>query len=383
MTAGPLAGLRIVDLTTVIMGPMATSLLGDLGAEVIKVEAPSGDINRRMGRALSDDQSELSLNLNRNKHGVVLDLKAQPGRDALFDLVRGADAFVTNMRPASLRRLGITSQRLRECKPELVVVTAQGYASDSDQADAPAYDDIVQAASGFAGLPLHVKGGQGGEPAFAPYVAGDKIIALYIVIGVLAGIRQRSATGRGGDVEVPMVDALMSFNLVENLAGLTALEQPGAFGWPRTTAGRRALFRAADAWITVLPYTDRNWKDFFGLIDRADLGDDARFATLSARATHMAELIELVAPSFAGRTAAAWLADCAELDVPAALVKDPVDVVSDDYAWTSGVLKVADHPAVGEYRRMTTPIRFDGAIPDPGLPAPGLPAPATPAPPSR
>lgn len=375
MTTGPLAGLRILDLTTVIMGPMATSLLGDLGAEVIKVEAPSGDINRRMGRALSDDQSELSLNLNRNKRSVVLDLKSEAGRDALFDLVRGADAFVTNMRPGSLARAGISSRRLREVNAELVFVTAQGYASDSDQADAPAYDDIVQAASGFAGLPLHVNGARGGEPAFAPYVAGDKIIALYIVIGVLAGLHQRRVTGRGGEVEVPMVDTLMSFNLVENLAGLTAIGRPGEFGWPRTMAGRRALFRAADAWITVLPYTDRNWKDFFGLLGREDLADDTRFATLASRTTHMAELIELIGPSIAGRRAAAWLADCAELDVPAALVKDPADVVSDDYAWAGGVLKLAHHPAVGEYRRLTTPIRFDGAIPDPGFPAPALPTP--------
>jgi crotonobetainyl-CoA:carnitine CoA-transferase CaiB-like acyl-CoA transferase len=372
MTTGPLAGLRVVDLTTVIMGPMATSLLGDLGAEVIKVEAPSGDINRRMGRALSPDQSELSLNLNRNKRSVVLDLKTDSDREALFDLVRGADAFVTNLRPGSLARVGITSRRLLDLYPELVFVTAQGYASDSDQADAPAYDDIVQAASGFAGLSLHVDGAQSSEPAFAPYVAGDKIIALYIVIGLLAGVQRRGATGRGGEVEVPMVDTLMSFNLVENLAGLTALDQPGEFGWARTTAGRRALYRAADAWITVLPYTDRNWKDFFGLLGREDLADDARFATLSSRTTHMAELIDIIAPSIATRTAAAWLADCAELDVPAALVKDPAEVVSDEYAWNSGVLKIADHPSVGTYRRLTTPIRFDGAVSDPGHPAPAL-----------
>ncbi|MER7011624.1 CoA transferase [Saccharopolyspora sp. NPDC000359] len=372
MTTGPLSGLRVVDLTTVIMGPMATSLLGDLGAEVVKVESPAGDINRRMGRVLSGDQSELSLNLNRNKRSAVLDLKSESGRDALLELVRGADAFVTNMRPASLARLGITPSRLRELNPELVFVTAQGYASDSDQADAPAYDDIVQAASGFAGLSLHVDGAQG-EPAFAPYVAGDKITALYIVIGLLAGVHQREVTGRGSEVEVPMVDTLMSFNLVENLAGLTALAQPGGFGWARTTAGRRALYRAADAWITVLPYTDRNWADFFGLLGRTDLADDERFATLASRTAHMPELIDTISPEIARRTAAAWLADCAALDVPAALVKDPAEVISDEYAWASGVLKLAEHPTVGQYRRMTTPIRFDGTAPDPGLPAPALP----------
>lgn len=368
MGNGPLSGLRIIDLTSVIMGPMATVILGDLGAEVIKVESPTGDVNRTMGRSVGVGQSELSLNINRNKSSVVLDLKSDEGHRRLMDLIVDADVFVTNMRPRALRRLGISYDDLRAVNDRLIYCAMHGFNSDSALADAPAYDDVVQGESGLAGLPTHVDG----KPQFAPYLAGDKISALYVAIAILAANSERLNSGSGSFVEVPMVDVLMSFNLVENLAGQTVLDQPADFGWSRTLTLTRAMYSAADGWVIILPYSDTNWEHFFELIDRTDLVDDERFANLTSRTANMEDLIREVAPHIGGHTVDFWIDHCSALDIPVTRVKDPEQVIEDPYAWEAGVVSLANHPEIGAYRRLSTPIRFNGVIPDNPGHAPSL-----------
>ncbi|WP_308259269.1 CoA transferase [Pseudonocardia sp. H11422] len=353
-TPGPLDGLRIVDLTTVIMGPYAAAILGDLGADVIKVEEPAGDMARGIGPRRHPGMSGLALNLNRNKRSVAVNLKAPEGRAVLADLVRGADAVLTNLRPASRERLGLTYEGLAAVNPGVVLCTAQAFRTGSDVENLAAYDDIVQARSGLTSLYQRA----GGEQGYAPFVVADKVCGLTVVYSLLAALLHRQRTGEGQWVDVPMVDTMIAFNLVEHLNGHTFEPPEGGFGWSRVLTANRRPQRTADGWVCLLPYSDRNWRDFFDHIGRPELGDDPRFGSIDGRHANMAELLDLVAEAATGRTTAEWLEFCARVSIPATPVVDLEDVPDDPYVREGGLVTTATHPSEGRYRTVSTPARF-------------------------
>jgi crotonobetainyl-CoA:carnitine CoA-transferase CaiB-like acyl-CoA transferase len=353
-TPGALHGVRVIDLASVVMGPYATQIMGDFGADVIKVEAPAGDSTRRTVPRRHEGMGALALNVNRNKRSIALDLKTEAGHRAFLDLVRDADVLVTNMRPGALERLGVDYDRLAEVNPKLVYCNAQGFRSDSDRAGLAAYDEIVQASSGMADLMRRATG----TPTYAPTILADKVCALTIVYSVLAALVHQRATGQGQRVEVPMTDTLLAFNLVEHLSGHTFEPPEGPIGFNRSmTPGHRAV-RTRDGWACILPYSEKNIRDFFTAAGRPDLAEDPRFADPAARGRHYGELYDEVGKIANERTTAEWEKLCAEHSIPFAPVLALEDAEHDPYFTESGLLRVAEHPTEGSYRQIGSPVRF-------------------------
>src|SRR5215475_11281739 len=253
--AGPLDSVRVLDLTSVVMGPLATQILGDLGADVITVESRDGDINRTMSSGPVRGLSGVSLNLLRNKRNVQIDLSRPEGRDAVLRIASGCDVFVTNLRPASLRRAGLDYPAVAAVRPDIVYCQATGFPSDSAEADKPAFDDIIQAASGvpdlmrLAGLP----------PALVPMLLADKVCGLVVAYAVIAALFHRERTGQGQRTEIPMLDAMRAFTLVEHGASAIPVPPRGPAGYPRILTPLRATVATADGWIAIQPHRDEQW----------------------------------------------------------------------------------------------------------------------------
>ena len=346
---GPLTGVRVLDLSTVIMAPYATQLLGDLGADVVKVESGSGDGSRVMGGGPHPELSGIALNLHRNKRSISLDLKAEGGREVFLRLLDDSDVLVTNLRPGPLARLGLAYDDVSPTRPGLVYCQAQGFRSDGSEADKPAYDDIIQAVTGMPALQADTLG----PTAFFPSIIGDKVAGLTIALGVVAALLHRSVTGEGQRVEVPMFDAVLSFNLVEHLARAATPGQPS--GYSRIMTPNRGPHRTTDGYIAMIPYTDRQWESLFTAVGRQDLLRLPWFADHRARLKDAHRTYGELAAIIAERSTAEWLALCEEHQIPASEVPSLDDIV-DDEALHRGVLAEATHPVVGAYRQIGPPL---------------------------
>ncbi len=328
------------------MGPYATQMLGDLGADVISVEDAKGDTNRVMGPGPAPGMSGVSLNLLRNKRNVCLDLKQPSGRDALLRILATCDVFVTNLRPGPLGRLRLGYDEVRAVRPDIVMCRACGWPSDGPARDRPAYDDVIQAACGIsAAFEL-----QHGAPSTTPTLVADKVAGLTITYALLAALFHRERTGEGQLVEVPMVDALTAFTLVEH--GCAAVPEPplGRAGYPRILVPERRPFATADGWIAVLPYSQDNYEQLFAAGDRDDLMGDPRIRSARSRMAHASELYGLVEQIVATRPTAWWVAFCDEHDIPAAAVGSLDELVQRQ--------PLATHPALGPYHQIVSPTRF-------------------------
>ncbi len=343
---GPLDGIRVLDLSSVIMGPLATQIFGDLGADVITVEDPKGTLSRVMTAGPVPQLSGLALNLLRNKRSVVLDLKDPDGRRRLLDIAATVDVVVTNLRPGTLGRLRLSYDDVREVRPDIVFCQAQGYPSDSPAADAPAYDDVIQAGSGIPDAFRR----QSGVPVLVPTLVADKVSGLTIAYAVLAALFERERTGRGQRVEVPMIDVMTAFTLVEHAGAATAVPPQGPPGYKRILNPERQLQRTSDGWINVLAYTRENYEDLFQEAGRPDLADDERIRTARSRIANADSLYREVAEVLVTRTTDEWLAFCADRGIPASAVPTLEDLVD--------ALPEADHPRAGRYKVIPQPVRF-------------------------
>jgi crotonobetainyl-CoA:carnitine CoA-transferase CaiB-like acyl-CoA transferase len=357
---GALAGIRILDLTSVVMGPYATQILGDLGAEVISVEEAGGDTNRIMGPGPEPGLTGVALNLLRNKRNVCLDLKHPGGRDAFLRIAATCDVFVTNLRPAPLGRLGLDYAAVRAARSDIVMVQAHGWPSDGPDGNKPAYDDVIQAGSGIA----HTFQLQTGTPALAPTLVADKVSGLTLVYAILAALFHRERTGEGQFVEVPMIDAISSFNLVEH--GCAAIPVPalGPAGYPRITVPERRPFATSDGWIAVLPYSTKDYDAIFREGGRDDMVGDPRAATAASRMANAGALYAVVEQIVATRTTEFWVAFCEQHDIPASAVRTVDELVAE--------LPVAEHPYGGRYHVIPPPVRFSATPASVRRPAPRL-----------
>jgi crotonobetainyl-CoA:carnitine CoA-transferase CaiB-like acyl-CoA transferase len=358
--SGPLAGIRVLDLTSVIMGPYATQLLGDLGADVICVEAATGDTNRIMGPGPVAGMSGVALNLLRNKRNVCLDLKHPAGRDACLRLITSCDVFVTNLRPGPLRRLGLDHDTVAKLRPDIVMCQAYGWPASGGESDKPAYDDVIQAVSGVA----HSFQLRDGVPAMAPFLVADKVAGMAVTQAILAALFHRERTGEGQFVEVPMVDALRSFNLVEH--GCAAVPEPalGPAGYPRIVTPDRRPFRTTDGWIAVLPYSTSNYQELFLEGGRHDLLDDIRIRSARSRMAHAGELYAIVAEVVALRSTSFWVQFCEAHDIPAGAVRTLDELVHE--------LPVVQHPTAGAYHEVPAAWHFSATPASVRRPAPML-----------
>ena len=343
---GPLDGIRVVDLSTVVMGPLATQTLGDLGADVITIETALGDTNRFMGPGSHAELSGVSMNLMRNKRSVVLDLKQEAGRVAFLRIAATADVMVTNVRPGALARLRLTYDDVTVVRPDIVFCHAAGFPSDSTRADDPAYDDIIQSASGVSDLFAHL----GSEPTLLPTLVADKVCGLTVAGAVTAALFHRQRTGEGQRVEVPMIDVMRAFVLVEHGAGAVPVPAVAAVGYERILTTERRPRQTLDGWISVLPYRRRDYRALFAAGGRDDLHDDPRHAGRAQRINHSASLYRDVAEVLATRTNAFWLDFCRREGIPATEVATLDDLVE--------ALPIAHHPIAGDYHSVPPPVRF-------------------------
>jgi crotonobetainyl-CoA:carnitine CoA-transferase CaiB-like acyl-CoA transferase len=354
---GPLAGIKVLDLTTVVLGPLATQILGDLGAEVIKIEAPEGDIMRYAAPARHRGMGHVFLNLNRNKRSLVLDLKQPEAAPVLLTLVAQSDVLMHNMRPQAVARLGFAWERLREINPRLVYCSAHGYGQAGPLADRPAFDDIIQGGCGLAALEM----ASTGEARFVPTLIGDKTVGLTMVYAVMAALLQRARTGRGQAVEVPMLETMTAFVMAEHMGGLTFDPPLGPPGYARMLAPDRRPHKTADGYICILPYTDRHWRDFFSLAGRPELAGDPRLADAETRSRHFAELYALVAACVGDRPSAYWLDRLKAADIPCGPVNPLAELPADEHLAAVDFFPRAEHPSEGQIRVVRAPVHFGEA----------------------
>ena len=327
-----LEGLRIVDLTAVVLGPYATQILGDLGAEVIKVEPPDGDSMRTIAPVAEPGLSGIYVNINRNKHSIVLDLKAAGGKAALAKLVATADAFVHNMRQDAIDKLGFGYDAVAALNPRICYCAGVGFGSAGPYAGLPAYDDVIQAASGFAGL----FGLRDGTPVYAPSIIADKVTGLHLAYATLAALLYRERTGKTpGYVEVPMLEAMAAFNLSEHLAD-ASFSETGEVGYARMLAADRKPYATKDGWIGVLPYSEAKWRAALAEIGRSDVADRPWFPDPTERSKRVGELYAVLAEALPTRTTAEWRATFLRLDIPHGEVCTPNGLLSDPHLTAVG-----------------------------------------------
>lgn len=359
MTAGPLAGIRVLDLTSVVVGPTATLTLAQQGADVIKLEPPEGDLLRALGgKGRSPGMSPKFLHFNRGKRTICLDLRKPEGRAAAQRLAAAADVLVSNIRPQALARLGLDHGSLAATCPRLVHCSIVGFGTGGPYDGKPAYDTIIQGASGMAGAMARPFG----EPRFMPFVIADHITGFITAQAITAALLARARSGRGQAIEVPMLENMASFVLTEHM-GQRTFTDDGVMGDPRIMDPLGRPIATADGWICVSANTDAQARGFFTAIGRPELADDPRFATVAARLAHVRDYFSLRAEALREQPTAHWLHALAGNDVPALQVNMIEDVMDDAHIAAVGLVERVEHPTEGKIRALRAPTRFSDGMP--------------------
>ncbi len=354
---GPLHGVRIIDLTAVLLGPFATQHLADMGADVIKVEPPGGDLLRASGGALGKDpgMGPIYMAANRNKRSLCLDLKAPEAVEVLKGMVKNADIFIHNSRPQAIERLGLGYDALKDINPSLIYAYSLGYARKGPYGHKPAFDDLVQGVSGAASLQSRV---DGEPPRFIPSLIADKTTGLHLCIAVLGALHHRNSTGEGQMIEVPMFETLASFWLTEHLFGATWTPERGEMGYDRIINEFRKPFPTSDGYICALPYTDKHWVAFFEIAERPDLATD-RFVDRNERAKHFDELYQILGALLKHRTTNEWLEMFDKADIPAMPVRTLEELLDDPHLRATGFFTEREHPTEGPITTFASPLDFE------------------------
>ena len=354
--AGPLAGIRILDLTSVVAGPLATQMLGDMGADVIKIESPDGDAPRHTGPARSPGMAALFMGLNRSKRSLVLDLKVDAAKQVLWRLIATADVLVHSVRPQAIERLGFDPKTVCAKHQRLVYAALHGYRDGGPYSGRPAYDDVIQGQSGIAALMAQMAG----EPRYAPMILADKTCALAIAGAISAALFARERTGRGQFVEIPMFEQMAAFVLGEHLFGHNFVPPMGPLGYTRVTAPWRRPYKTRDGYLCMMAYTQAHWRKFWTAIGKPEMLSDPRFDSIAARAKNIVALYELAGTCIAGKTTNEWIALLRELEIPAAPMSSLDEVLADPQLEATGFFKRATHPSEGEILYTDQPVRFGG-----------------------
>jgi crotonobetainyl-CoA:carnitine CoA-transferase CaiB-like acyl-CoA transferase len=357
MQSGPLTGIRIIDLTTVVLGPYATQMLGDLGADVIKVESPDGDNCRWIGPSRNKGMGSYFAMLNRNKRSVVLDLKRPVARDALLRMVDTADVFVHNMRLGAAERLGFGYVALSARNPRLVYACASGFRKGSSKQEHPAFDDLIQGMSGLAAL----NAAQDGAPRYVPSVVVDKLTGQMLASMVGMALFHRERTGQGQEVHVPMLETTLAFLLVEHMWGMVLNQPELGMGYPRMLTPHRRPYATQDGYISVIAVSDAHWSRLFEAMGRAALIDDPRFATIAARSDNVDALYGVLTEGMRERTTAEWLQILGTLDIPCGPANTLPDLLDDAYLQETAFFQPMQHPLDGDVTVTAFPARFSAS----------------------
>jgi crotonobetainyl-CoA:carnitine CoA-transferase CaiB-like acyl-CoA transferase len=370
MSGGPLAGVRVLDLTSIIMAPFATQILAGLGADVVKIEPPEGDYMRHVGPMRHPGMGHIFLHANRGKRSIVLDIKQSSARAALARMARTADVFITNVRPRAMQRLGLDHAALATHNARLIYVSCTGFGQRGPHAAKPAYDDLIQ---GATGIPWLMQAYGAPEPCYTPVTLADRLTGLHAAYAISAALYAREKSGVGQRVEVPMFEAVTQFVLGDHMGGLTFDPQIGEAGYARLLTGYRRPYATRDGHLCALMYNDKQWKSFFAAIGEPErFGNDARFATLENRAAHIAEVYAYVAEVMGTRTTAEWRALLDAADIPNQPVNSPAELANDPHLLASGFISTEDHPTEGRLRTMGNPTSWSGTPTGTATPAPLL-----------
>lgn len=367
MSGGCLEGVKILDLTSVVVGPLATQILADHGADVIKVESPAGDIGRRLaGRGRSDDMSPKFLHLNRNKRSIVLDLKQSLGREALLKLIVQSDVLLWNVRPKSMARLGLDYETVKRIKPDIVYCGMFGFGQQGRYRDRPAYDSIIQGAAGVAALHQRVSG----EPRYVPYVLADRTVGLIAVQLILMALLHRHRTGEGQSIEIPMFENMVTQVMTEHMYLATFDPPLGEFGDPRVLDPGNQPLPTRDGYICISANTDVQAFALFAAIGRPELKDDPRFNSVAARFRNVASYFDVRREKLIEKTSAEWLEIFDRLDVPAAPYHTLESLVDDPHLRDANFFERADHPTEGPIWQLAPANRMSAGMRRDHMPAP-------------
>lgn len=360
----PLEGIRVLELTTVMLGPFAAQMLADYGADVIKIEAPEGDSTRRTGPTTEEGMAATFMGANRNKRSIVLDLKQVDARETLLKLIQTADVLLYSMRPQKLKSLGLAPDVMRASNPQLIVVGIHGFANGGPYAGRPAYDDIIQGMSGLAALSEM----KGQEPAYLPTVVADKVCGVYTTQAVLMALVARARDGHGHFVEVPMFETMTHFTLVEHFYGQHFRPPLSEPGYPRLLTPWRRPYQTLDGFVCIIPYTDQHWQQFFQAVGRPEFLNDIRFQGLAARTKNIDALYGELATHVRLHTTSYWLETCTTLDIPNAPYNRLSDLENDPQLVSSGFFQQMQDPQMGTIVTTAAPLRFEGKSATPRFP---------------
>ena len=369
-TTGPLAGVRVIDLTSVLMGPSATQALADLGADVIKVETPEGDATRRIGPASAEQMGPIFLGTNRNKRSIVLDLKQPEGRAAFLRLAKTADVVAYNVRPKAMERLKLTYEDVAAVNPRIIYVGMLGFSQRGRNAPLPAFDDLIQASMGLPAM-LAISGNC--EPRFVPLNIADRSVGLYAFGVIASALYAREKTGTGQRVDVPMFETMVPYILGDHLYGQKYVPAKGEYGYPRLLAQSRQPYPTKDGYIGCTMYTDEHWRRFLVLSGQGELADtDSRFANLTNRTASIDALYALVGRALREKTTAEWTALLTAADIPVSPVHTFDTLLSDAHLNDIGFFREEEVSSIGTIRETAVPSEWHGTPPRSYRPPPTL-----------
>ncbi|MDO8280139.1 MAG: CoA transferase [Burkholderiaceae bacterium] len=354
----PLEGITVIDLTTIIFGPLCTQILGDYGADIIKIEAPEGDFSRHAGPTRVPTMGPMYVNLNRNKRGICLDLRQPHAVKAVLKLCASADVFISNVRPAALARLGLGYDEVRAAKQDIVYMSLVGYGQAGPYAKRPAVDDSLQAGSGIPALFMQ---SLGGNPAYIPMNVADRIAGSTAAHATLAALLMRDRCGQSQFVEVPMFETVVATVMGDHLMGETFLPASGPMGYTRILSPDRQPFRTKDGFISAIIYSEKHWRLFLPAIGHADLPKtDARFSNATERAKNYPMVYKFLADQLLLRTSGEWLELLSQLDIPCSRIESLESVLEDPHLAAVAMFPPCEHPVVGPMRSIRTPVSWDG-----------------------
>jgi crotonobetainyl-CoA:carnitine CoA-transferase CaiB-like acyl-CoA transferase len=359
--SGPLHGVRVLDLTTVVMGPYATQILGDFGADVIKVEPPEGDVMRYAWPFRNPGMGSIFLNTNRNKRSVVLDLKQPAAHAACMILARKSDVLVYNIRPQAMARLHLSYEEVRAVNEKIIYAGCFGYSQRGPYAGKAAYDEIIQ---GAAGIPWLLKRQGATEPRYAPLIIADRSVGQQVASAVGAALYHREKTGKGQRIDVPMFEHLLQMILGDHLGGHTFEPQHGESGYHRILAPDRRPYPTKDGYVCALIYNDRHWKAFFDIVGRPEMMQSEKYADHETRSKHYTEVYAFVAGEMKRRTTAAWVEVFESADIPVQRMNSIDDIVADPHLAAIDYLQAVEHPSEGRIKALAVPSEWSGSPPE-------------------
>ena len=359
--SGPLHGVRVLDLTTVVMGPYATQILADFGADVVKVEPLEGDVMRHAWPFRHPGMGHIFLNANRNKRSVALDLKKDAAREACLAIARRVDVLVYNIRPQAMARLKLSYEEIKAVNPKIIYVGCFGYSQRGPYAAKAAYDDLIQ---GAAGIPWLLKT-QGAEtPRYAPIIVADRSVGQQVASAVSAALYHREKAGKGQRVDVPMFEHLLQIVLGEHLGGYTFDPQHGEAGYARMLAPDRRPYQTKDGYVCALIYNDKQWKAFFEVLGRPELFLSKEYSTQEARSKNYASAYAMVATEMKKRTTDEWIVALERADIPVQRMNSLADIVADPHLAATGFFRTVEHPTEGRLRSMAVPSEWSESAPE-------------------